>query len=410
MQPVSSIQKTPGTLKLTVLLAVAMAFWRQDAVAAPALQLGSTEGQPGTRVTIDVDFEGTGSGVDAFEATIRFDFINLSPSLSRCGGNFGRPANVVVTCEVVGFAIRIQGAGSGPEIPDLSLGSISFDIAASAPTPATYQLEIEDDVYRDGLDNVRPRGRRDGFIVTTTGQPLPELDRFEVDDTPLSARFPDSNAADTTRRSDRHWFHSDSDEDWIIFRLNNGIFAFDVCEGICGDGSQITPNVQIFDASRVIDPNAQPLAEFNECEPNGVPIPVGREIVDAGLGVTQNSEVVLLRIRECFGLSGNEFPYDVFLNVSEFNQLGARITGNVSDGDGEPVGTVIFTSTNQITASNPLSGEYSSLVTAGTPIELTVVSENFPEQTVALSPLGPVEIRTVDIVLLGDAVFSDGFE
>ncbi|MEM1091031.1 MAG: hypothetical protein AAGI67_11650 [Pseudomonadota bacterium] len=398
------------TFNLTVLLSVALAFWRQDAAAAPALQLGSTQGEPGSRVSIDVDYEGTGSGVDVFEAFIRFDTINLVPSLTRCGGSFGRPANVVVTCEVIGLAIRIQGVASGPEIPDISLGTISFDLAVNAPTPATYLLEIEDDVYRDGLNNVRPRGRRNGFIITTTGQPLPELDRFEVDDTPLTARFPDSNAADTTRRSDRHWFHTADDEDWIIFRLNNGIFEFDVCEGICGDGSQITPNVQIFDATRVVDPNAEPLAEFNECAPNGVPIPVGREIVDAGLGITQNSEVVLIRIRECFGLNGNEFPYDVFMNVSEFNQLGARITGNVSDGDGGPVGTVIFTSTNQITASNPLSGEYSSLVTAGTPIELTVVSENFPEQTIEVSPLGIVEIRTVDIVLLGDAVFGDGFE
>ncbi len=375
-----------------------------NAWAQPLTRVASGDVLAGEAISIAVDFEGDGA-TTALEVDLRWDTSRLTAE--SCNGQPPTGDAVNITCGFAGDRVRF--VGFDPQLDPIEnqpLGTIVFRLAADNPGPSTFLIEVNRERYFDrDSQEILPAGSQDGFVRAVDAGAPSAIDRFEDDGSPLTAKQTDS----FQYRSDTHWFDSAVDEDWVAVRIARGTFVFDVCNGLCGDGGLITPNVQVYSAERLTNSAAAPIDEFNECE---MAAPVqGTEVVGAEpAGLTRN-QVYLLRIRDCYGLSGADHPYDLFLNLFTFDDLGARVIGNITDTLGTPVGAYVVVSSGQTTVSNPADGRYNTLVNSGNELQLTVLSPTNPQKTITVSPaLMPSEARTVDIELKTIEIFIDSFE
>ncbi len=373
--------------------------------AQPRLEVGSGVAVPGEKVTVDIAFDAGGADVAGLEFTVDFptsflDFDSCSVSLAPgVGGTCNdQPGQVTF----IALSLLLQ------PLPDGPIGSITFEIADDVPGPSTFLISIGSENYSDALaQQIDAAGSTvSGFARSITSGEATAVDRFEEDDGPLAARASDS-ARD---RSDTHWFDSETDEDWVLLDMGRGSFRFDVCDGICGDGGEITPNVQVFGPDRILDDNAIPIAEYNHCDQGASPTP-GTEVVNAEPPVLPDNQVYLLRIRDCYGLHGPEFPYDLFMNVETVDQQAAMITGNVTAGEASvPIGAFVFVSSSQVTVTDPEDGAYGTVVDPGVDLEVTIMSESAQTQTFMVPALAPMEVRDVDLRVIANLIFTNGFE
>ncbi|MEM6572929.1 MAG: cohesin domain-containing protein [Pseudomonadota bacterium] len=394
---------TKPLLMLCILLATLV--FMSPSFSQPLVDVGSGVTVAGDTVTVDIQFDGGDLDISAVDFEIGFptEFLTFESCSALLAEGISaacrdQPGRVTF----LGFSFFLEA------LPNGFIGRVTFRVTQDLPGPATILLSILSENYSDTQAQViDPSGDSSGGFVRVIAPGEPNaVDRFEDDDTPLSARASDSSMI----RSDSHAFDSDTDEDWVLVDMGQGTFQFDVCNGMCGDGGEITPNVQVFGPDRIIDENAIPLAEYNQCDQGGGP-PPGTEVVGAEPPVLPDNQVYLLRIRDCYGLHGPEFPYDLFMNVETVDQQAAMITGNVTAGEASvPIGAFLFVSSSQVTATNPADGAYGTVVDPGEDLEVTIMSGSAQTQTFMVPALAPMEVRTVDLRVIANLVFTDGFE
>ncbi len=155
--------------------------------AQPATIVGAASGQVGDTVVVSVDYLGTGSTVVGVQMDIGYDTAATAlgnADLTNCGGTLG---GTTISCTQQANSIRLTGfSATLTEIPDGSLGTISFTIGNANAAPFTYNLTVQGEVYSDAaLGTVAPNGSTNGAVNVVLG-PQPDYSSAPVGGTTIA--------------------------------------------------------------------------------------------------------------------------------------------------------------------------------------------------------------------------------
>jgi hypothetical protein len=262
------------------------------------------------------------------------------------------------------------------------------------------------------------------------------VDSFEPDDDFLSATFLagfDFLTDGPLIEDQQHFFDGVDDEDWVSSAQTfnyptawvgddpNTTLTVRACDGVCDAGPDLLAlNVAVFDETLIDNPAAAPLFEMNAC-----PGTLG-DLAARAFPNDLADKFYFIRVRECGGQFGASLPYRLILSRDsvgiDIHIISGRVTVMNSASQRVPVAplAVVTTDFNDLTYSNPATGEFQLAVLAanpssGTPIPNLQLSAGLP----SLFEQG-LDVHTVTVTGLSDGgtsfvelqlnLFRSGFE
>lgn len=239
----------------------------------------------------------------------------------------------------------------------------------------------------------------------TEARAEPVLDQFENDNSPASASALALSAAgsDLPRPYVQdHTFHGDGDVDWIFYDNGNDR---DFLLRVTSNDPGFHPLVEAYGPSRLTSPTVAPVVVYGDCAGPAGNLDIADSLIDFSL----------LKVRNCQDTGAPvhyELEYVVTAAQSFGNQQLAFVSGTVSlAGSGAPASAYIFSDQGTTSFSNPLTGNYRMVLTAGVETTLTVVAPDLTALPVPIPALfqGQTFQRNITVFSLGQ-MFADGFE